>query len=281
MANQRDVEAAVSFGKARLAGTITVEELSDLPTAAFVTYYASRLGMRTLFTNGSQERPMDALAAALLAAAEASPGYRPDVVARVLTRQSVLKHLSDVEKGDVLARYYDVLVTASRVLGRIFDPNRDRTTMTVRRGDDSSTWNAASRAFNQARTGWLNLLVGLGLEDLLEESLPGKVPALVAADVAYWHAAGGGGLHADTAVFAELALPWEVVTGVASCTGDDVRAACTRHGIDPSSTGWTSAYRQDRLEVTAPAPELIHGVTVGSPELAALLKGSKVFSGQV
>ena len=41
-----------------------------------------------------------------------------------------------------------------------------------------------ARAFNQARTGWLNLTRGLGYDDVIEASCPGKVPALVAADVA-------------------------------------------------------------------------------------------------
>jgi hypothetical protein len=278
--DQRDLEASVSFAKARLAHTVTAEELSDRPTAAFVTYYASRLGMRSAFTNGSQERPMDDLAQALLDAALASPGVRPEVIARVLTRPSVLALLSDSDKGDLMARYYEVLSAAARTLARTFDPNRDRTSMTVRQGDDSSTWNAASRAFNQARTGWLNLLVGLDLGALLAESLPGKVPALIASDVSYWHASSGGGAHADTAVFADLALPWEVVLGTASCTEGDVRAACKRAGLDPDATGWTSAYRQGALEAAAPAPELVHGVAVGSPALAAVLKKSKAFSGQ-
>jgi len=152
--------------------------------------------------------------------------------------------------------------------------------MVVRAGDDSSTWNAASRAFNQARTGWLNLTRGLGLDDVVEKWCPGKVPALVAADVAAWHAREGHDQHDDVRVWAALPLPWDVVLGDDDCSAELVRDTCIRLGVDPEASGWTQPYRQGLTELPEPAPDLVHGVTVSSPLLASVLRHLGVFSGQ-
>lgn len=278
---QRDREATVAAGKSRLAATIDEDAFTACPrTAAFVAYYCARLGMRTVFTSGSQDRPMDTLAEALLTAALDAPTCRPDVIARVLTRRSVLVRLTDEQLGDLLGTYFEQLATAARVLERAFDPNRDRVRMVVRRGDDSSSWNAASRAFNQARTGWLSLVDMLGLSDSLSGHLPGKVPALVAGDVAWWHESEGGSQHADVVAWAALPLPWDVVLHGAPCPVELVRAACIGAGLDAEKTGWTRPYRQQQLEVATVAPELVHGVAVASPLLAAVLRDAGVFSGQ-
>lgn len=281
LAAERDRETAIAFGKGRLASRITYEDFAaDERTAAFVAYYTARLGMRTVFTSGAQQRPMDTLADSLLTAAMAGEGCRFDVIAKVLTRRSVLTHLSAAERGELLGTYYGVLTACARTLRASFDPGRDRTSMTVRRGDDSSSWNAASRAFNQARTGWLGLLGTLGLEAVLEELCPGKVPALVAADVAAWHEQVGGDTHLDVACFARLPLPWEVVLNTARCPASLVREVCADVGLDADKTGWTMPYRQGGLEETASAPELVHGVAVASPELALALRRCGIFSGQ-
>ncbi|GAA2855071.1 hypothetical protein Acy02nite_73330 [Actinoplanes cyaneus] len=281
LAAERDREAATAFGKSRLAHLITEEEFLACPrTAAFTAYYVSRLNLRTRFTNGSQARPMDTLAEELLGAALAAPTCRPWVLASVLTRWAVLDRLDDAQCGALLGRYYEQLAAAARALRSSFDANRDRTHMVVRGGDDSYTWNVASRAFNQARTGWLNVTRALGYDDLVERSCPGKVPALVASDVAAWHAADGGDQHADVRVWALLPLPWEVVLGDAECPADLVRERCLRAGVDPESTGWTQPYRQDVNELPAPAPDLVHGVVVASPLLATVMRRAGVFSGQ-
>ena len=281
LAAERDREAAVAFGKARLAHLVTEDEFLACPaTAAFTAHYVARLNLRTVFTAGRQSRPMDTLAEELLAAALAAPTVRPAVLASVLTRWRVLDLLDDAQCGELLGRYYEQMAACARALRRSFDGNRDRTRMVVRAGDDSSTWNAASRAFHQARTGWLNLTRGLGYDDLVEACCPGKVPALVAADVAAWHAREGRDEHVDVRVWAELPLPWDVVLGDAECPAELVRRACHRHGVDPEAAGWTQPYRQDRTELPAPAPDLVHGVTVSSPLLASVLRRAGVFSGQ-
>lgn len=280
LAAERDREATVAFGKARLAHLITGDDFLACPaTAAFVAYYVARLNLRTRFTSGSQTRPMDTLAEELLSGALAAPTCRPWVLASVLTRWQILDRLDDAQCGELLGLYYEQLAAAARALRSSFDPHRDPTHMVVRVGDDSATWNAASRAFNQARTGWLNLTRGVGCE-VAEVSCPGKVPALVASDVAAWHAAEGREQHVDVRVWADLPWPWDVVLGDADCPADLVRQACWRHGVDAERAGWTQPYRQDRNELPAPAPDLVHGVTVSSPLLAGILRQAGVFSGR-
>ena len=48
------------------------------------------------------------------------------------------------------------------------------------------------------------LLYALDMDEVLDQMCPGKVLRLMAADVAFWHRAVGGGLEPDTAVWAEL-----------------------------------------------------------------------------
>lgn len=281
LAAERDREAAVAFGKSRLAHLVTEEEFLACPaTAAFTAYYVARLNLRTRFVAGSQTRPMDTLAEALLAGALAAPTCRPRVLASVLTRWRVLDLLDDADCGELLGRYYEQLAACARALRSCYDDNRNPLHMVMRAGDDSSTWNSASRAFNQARTGWLNLTRGLGYDELVEACCPGKVPALVASDVAAWHAREGRDQHTDVRVWADLPVPWDVVLGDDTCTADEVREACMRHGVDPQATGWTQPYRQDYTELPAPAPDLVHGVTVSSPLLAGVMRKVGVFSGQ-
>ncbi|MDG6106488.1 hypothetical protein Daura_26990 [Dactylosporangium aurantiacum] len=281
LAAERDREAAVAFGKARLAHLVSAEDFVACPaTAAFTAYYVARLNLRTRFTSGRQTRPMDSLGEALLEGALAAPTCRPAVLAAVLTRWRVLDLLSDAECGALLGRYYEQMAACARALRASYEPGRDPRHMIVRAGDDSSTWNAASRAFNQARTGWLNLTRGLGYDDLAEASCPGKVPALVAADVAAWHAREGHDQHVDVRVWADLPLPWDVVLGDDECPADLVRDACERHGVDPERSGWTQPFRQDLTELPEPAPDLVHGVAVASPLLATVLRRAGIFSGQ-
>jgi hypothetical protein len=281
LAAERDREAATAFGKARLAHQIAEDDFVACPaTAAFTAYYVARLNLRTVFTSGRQARPMDTLAEELLAGALAAPTLRPWVLASVLTRWRVLDLLDDAQCGELLGRYYEQLAASARALRGCFDHHRDPTQMIMRRGDDSSTWNSASRAFNQARTGWLNLTRGLGYDDVVEARCPGKVPALVASDVAAWHRLEGREQHVDVQVWADLPLPWDVVLGDDECPAELVRQTCRRHGVDAEAGGWTQPYRQDLTELPAPAPDLVHGVTVSSPLLAGLLRRAGVFSGQ-
>lgn len=272
-AKETAIYNATMFGKTRLGYTITRDEFVDDPaTAIFVSYYLARLGMRTVFTSGPQDRPMDDLGEMLLEHALASPTCRADVIAKVLTRKKVLARLTDEQKGELVGQYYQTLESIGGLLESVWRDGRDRRRMVVQKGDDSTTWNVASRAWNQARTGWLNLMSDLGLTHVIEGICPGKVPALIAGDVMQWHIADtGSSAQGDVEVWATLPEPWEVVNGEVPCTAEMVRDACKAAGLDPDKTGWTQPYRQDALAVTKPAPALLHGVVVHSATLAAQL----------
>lgn len=278
-AARKDLEYVTRFAKSRLAGDITFDGFSaDVPTALFVAYYTSRLTMRTMFAS-SQVRPMDELAEQLLGWAMGSATCRYDVLAHVLTRQSILSQLSDRQLQDLGDKYWTALTAASRCLEKAWDPNRDRSEMVVRRGDDSTTWNLASRAFNQARTGLLNLqLAGVENPFGAPDVLPGKVPALVASDIAAAHMLSGELQHGDVTVWAELPLPWEVVLYGVRCPVALVEQTCEMYAVDPR-VGWTHPYRQEQLEAVEAAPNLVHGVAVNDPVIAAALHESGWFGG--
>lgn len=134
-------------------------------------------------------------------------------------------------------------------------------------------------AWNKARDNWINLLYALGLEFVLEEVCPGKVLRLMAADVVAWHRSAGQTLDPNTQVWATLPLPWEVLAGTATCTEDLVTAACRNAGLDPVKSGWV-APRLHHVATFRPTPELVHGVSVGSPYLARILRQRGAFSGK-
>jgi hypothetical protein len=152
--------------------------------------------------------------------------------------------------------------------------------MIVRKGNDSSTWNALAGAWNKGRDYWLALMQSLGHDMAFERFMPGKVLRLMAADVAHWHQTSGSDLHGDTAVWAALPKPWDVMDGVAACTRAQIAQVCQINAVDPEKTGWTSARPRTTIDTWMPTPELVHGVTVNHPELAYWLRKVGVFSGQ-
>jgi hypothetical protein len=107
----------------------------------------------------------------------------------------------------------------------------------------------------------------------------GKVLRLMAADVAAWHRLSGGELEPDSKVWSEVPLPWEVLSGEAGCTRAMVEAICRKHGVDPVKKGWTAAL-QKKVAEFRPTPELVHGVIVINPQLAAAIKRAGWFSGK-
>jgi hypothetical protein len=280
--NQIDtLRLARTLATTRLAHTLDYTTFADdTPTAAFIAYYTARLGMQTLFTNSAQARPMDALAEALLTHATNSPTCRYDAIATVLTRRNILTHLDRDTTLTLLNTYQQNWRTIAELLHTHADPNRDRTTMIARPGDNSSAWNAGSRAFNQLRTGWLNLINALNLDNILDTYCPGKVPAMVAADVAHWHSTTGSALHTDNQIYATLPAPWDVVLGTATCTRANITDACATHNINPSTTGWTAAYQQTGNETTRATQPLVHGITVNDPALADIFRSNGLFSGR-
>lgn len=271
-------------GKSAFAVQVPKDDLlADALTACFVAYQSARMSMRSVFTNGSQERAFDEVASALFAECKSNASTRWDVVAYVLPDQEVLARLTDEQKGALMGRTWNVLVDAADFLATCAKRDTlDLTNMIVGRGNDSSSWNQAAGGWNKAREHWINILHAMGSEGLLDELCPGKVLRLMAADVVRWHSHSKGGLdsalHPDTKVWRRLPRPWDVVQGVESCTRADVLAACAAEGVEPGS--WTGVRAGRKPVPFKPTPELVHGVAVSSPALAKALRKAGVFSGK-
>ncbi len=270
-------------GKGALAHTLPYEAFAADPgTAAFVAYFTARGGMRSVFTNGKQRRPYDEVADALFQRLCAEPDRTNwYAVAHAYPTAEVLGHLSDADVARLLVRWNRFLREVAVMLEDAWNRCRlERHTMIVRPGNDSSTWNQAAQAWSTARAHWFALVGELGEQDLLDRFCPGKVPRLMAADVAYWHRRSGGGLHPDTYVWAELPLPWEVLRGEADCPRSLVEEVCRRHGVDPIAGGWTAQRPVAEPAPYSRTPELVHGVKVADPLMASALRSAGVFSGK-
>lgn len=282
-----------------LAHRLSYAEFSQDPaSAAFIAYYTARCNVRSQFTIDGQQRPFDDVAEMLLsrcsrpapiwpfgrsvadAAAETAPVANWWAIAHVYPDPVVLARLTEEQKGRLLGRWTAVQQELAAFLGEVWRRNTfRRDTMTVKAGDDSSTWNAAAGAWNKARDGWMNLLYALGLEPVLDELCVGKVLRLLAADVVAWHRRAGQGPDPNTQVWNELPLPWEVLAGEARCTRPMVEDACRRAGLDAYKSGWL-APRPHGVVPFRPTPELVHGVSVANPYLATVLKRHGYFSGK-
>ncbi|MFH9354590.1 hypothetical protein [Kitasatospora sp. NPDC017646] len=279
---QRRREVTIT-GKGALAHTLPYELFAaDPDTAAFVAYVTARSYMRSIFTNGKQRQVYDEVADALFRRLQAHPEQtRWYAIAHVHPTAEVLERLSDEDLTQLLAHWTRFLREVAELLedawGRC---PLERDTMIVRRGNDSSTWNQAAQAWNTARAHWLALLTELGRVEVLDRICPGKVPRLMAADVAYWHRMSGGGLHPDTYVWAELPLPWEVLRGEKECPRSLVEAACARHGVDPVAGAWTAPRPAAKAVAFRRTPELVHGVAVADPLMASALRSAGIFSGK-
>lgn len=270
-------------GKGALAHALPYELFATDPdTAAFIAYITARGYMRSVFTNGRQRQVYDEVAEALLQRLR----KRPErtcwyAVAHVHPTAEVLAHVSDQDLTQLLIRWNGFLRQVAALLEDAWNRQPlERNTMIVRRGNDSSTWNQAAQAWNTARAHWFALLTELGQDEILDRICPGKVPRLMAADVAYWHRVSGGGLHPDTYVWAELPLPWEVLRGEKECPRSLIEAVCARHRVDPIAGAWTAPRPSIEAVAYRRTPELVHGVAVADPLMASALRSAGVFSGK-
>lgn len=282
LVEQRKREVTL-VGKSGLASRLAYEEFAaDAPTAAFVAYLTARANLRSEFTVSGQQPAYDEVADALFGELRRQPHHTNwYAVAHVHPTAEVLGHLDDGQRGRLLGIWYRFLLDVAELLETAWRRQPlDRTTMIVRRGDDSTTWNQTARAWTKARTHWFALLRAMDAGEVVERLCPGKVLLLVAADVAAWHRSTGGGLHPDTAVWAELPLPWEVLRGEAECPRSLVEEVCRRHGVDPVAGGWTQPRPAAAPAPFRPTPELVHGVEVGDPVLAGVLRSAGFFSGR-
>lgn len=275
-------ELFTKVGKTRLAAQLPFEAFAaDANSAAFIAYHTARSGMRSVFTDQSQASPYDEICDVLFHALLESPTTNWWAVAQVMPDRRVLAHLGAEQRGLLLGRWLSLLHDIADMLRETWESNDiARDTMIVKRGNDSSTWNATAGAWNKARAAWIALMHELGLQAELDRLCPGKVLRLMAADVAAWHRIGGGQLDPDTRIWSELPLPWQVLNGTATCTRAQIESVCAKHTVDPIKKGWIAPPPDGpRVETYRVTPELVHGVAVSCPHLATVLKKAGWFSG--
>jgi hypothetical protein len=264
--------------KSGIVGRLTVDDLAASPeAAAFVAYYVARRNRRSVFTNQGQDPAFDDIAKALFERFKRRPhpaGWR--AIAHAMPDLEVVARLGEAEKLELLTAWLEVLHGLAGRMGALWAESQfDRKTMIVARGDQSSAWNGMAGAWNIARQGWLATVTALGMDDVIDLVCLPKAMRLMAGDVASWH----GALHPDTAVWALLPAPWEVISGEAACTRLDVEVACAKSDVDPVGGGWIAPRRGRRAVRFSPTPELVHGVAVSHPELAGVLRRAGWFSG--
>lgn len=274
--------AFARVAKTRLLAFLPREEITgDLRTACFLAYFGARCNLRSEFTNGAQVRAFDTVSETLLNICFNKASTNWWAIAHLYPDAKVLARLSEAQRGELLGKYAAVMDDIAGLLREVWQKTEVNTqTMIVRRGNDSTTWNNTAGAWNRAREGWFALVEALGIDALLDELCPGKVPRLMAADVAYWHRATGGDIHPDTRVWAELPLPWEVFSGEKACGRAQVEEVCARHGVNAEKTGWTQPRPSAKAVAFTPTPELVHGCVVTHPVLAKILRDMGVYSGK-
>lgn len=274
--------ALTKIGRSGLASALAPEDRpADPATAALVAYLTARRNRRSTFSDSGQDPAYDEVAAALYARCEASDTTDWFALAHAYPTPAVLARLDEGQRQGLLARWMEVLREAAEFLAGVWEASDiDRETMIVRRGNDSSTWNTVANAFNTGRDAWIALADSLGHGDLIDGLCPGKVLRLMAADVVAWHGASGADLDPDTKVWAELPLPWQVFRGEVACPRRLVEEVCAKHGVHPVKKGWVAPRPKHPPVPTRPTPELVHGVAVANPALAAALKKAGWFSGK-
>lgn len=274
---------ATRISKSAGATKITKDDLSkDLPTACFVSYLSARMSVRSMFTNASQDRAFDNVADMLFKRAKKSPTVNWWAIALVHPEREVLEKLTDEEKGKLLGMWTETLHMLADLLATFYRENNfDLRNMIVRRGNDSSSWNAAAGAWNKAREHWIALIYAMGLDSILDLYCPGKVLRLMAADVVGWHSYSKGSLddslHPDTKVWRDLPFPWEVFEGRQACSKELVELACDTNGVTRSR--WVEPPPEKRPVAFTPTRELVNGVTITSPFLAKVLRDANWYKG--
>lgn len=264
-----------------LATSITIEEMAaDVDAACFVAYFVARRNVRRGFSLDGKDNPFDEVAEMLFRRLGDDSDWWQ--VARANPRPEILARLSPERQGEMVGSWWATMRTAAALCGLIHESSPvDRSTMIVRRGQDSDTWNLAAGAYNTARAAWVAALTATKSLDLLNAVCPPKLPRLMAGDLTYWLVSTGSQpTHPDVRVAARLAPAWEVVEGDARCLAADVRAACEAEAIDAEKTGWLAPLAPGRVARFEPTPELVHGIAVGDPLLAAVLRRAGWWSGK-
>ena len=270
------------IGKSGLATHLDHDTFVASESAAcFVAYFTARCNLRSEFTVAGQTPKLDDIAEMLFARCRRDPETSWWAIAQIYPTAEVLAHLSAVQKTHLLITWLAVLHRIADRLASLVKLSRlDLRTMVVKRGNDSTTWNQTAQAWNRARDGWIALVYALGADDLLDRLCPGKVMRLVAGDLAAMHRAMGRGVEPNTAVWAQLPRPWEVLRGQRICTRSMIEEVCIGVGIDAERSGWIAPRPVAKAVPFRPTPELVHGVAVDHPILAKALRDGGWFSGK-
>lgn len=276
--DQQHLSDLARFAKIGFADHVTFHHFrKSALTAAFVSYYTANLGRRSIFTSGKQAKALDKVGEMLLTHLEADPKTSWLAVAHVFPRWDIVARLTLRERVELLDKSRAVLEDVALRLKACVTPTMNLDEMIVRRGDDSSTWNALAGSWNKARDMWF--AVGWSIDpSIMDAFAPGKVMRLMAADVVAWHRRTNG-LDPDTRVWASLPRPWEVMLGETTCTREQVFSACLAAGVDPSTSGWAKPRPRTAVDEIYSTPELVHGVVISHPQLAALLRKAGYFGG--
>ena len=243
-------------------------------TRVFVAYYVARRQRQSVFSGSGQDPAMDEVANRLLRFVVATSS-----VALACSSHGILSELSERQRTLMLIKGYREMLDMAVTMRDLWrETGADPFTMVVKRGMNSSDWNAIAGAWNAVRAMWLNLLFSLGREEDLDVMCPGKAMRLMAADVAAWHRSLGDDEGPDVKLFRRLPLPWDVALGTAKCTQIDVRAAAIEAGVQPD--GWVRPKEAVEPVKTKPTMDLVHGVAVADPDLANMLRRAGWFSGK-
>jgi hypothetical protein len=268
------------LGRTGMASRIPLARFeADPDAAAFIAYFAARTNVRRTFSLEGKANPMDEVAGMLFDRLCDSSDWA--MVALLLPSFEAVSRLTDTQKGDLLAQWSAAMTEAATLLGAINSRSPvDREGMVVRKGNDSATWNLAAQAYNRARDSWMNVLASIDGLDLLDAYCPPKAMRLMAADLVYWmRRSGRDPIAPDVKVAARLPAPWDVISGE-PCHRHDAVRACREVGVNPYDSGWAGPRAPKERALFEPTPEVVHGIIVGDPLMASILRRGGAFSGK-
>jgi hypothetical protein len=284
--NQQALRRLV-MAKYGLIERITLEQFRADPLAgAFIAYYTAKRKTRRMFSLHGRDNPFDDLCDVLAQQMVVAPNTDWGMVGNVwLPRQSgyganfLVNHRQEL--AEIAGAWYEIMDECAVRMGDIFASfNFDLDMMVVKRGMDSSTWNHLAGAYNVARKSWIETLDALDDLHILDLHCPPKAMRVMAADLVYWHRATDGDVDLDTKVWSMLPKPWQVLGGgVMTLTRSQVERVCDSVGADAHKRGWSTPRPIGPVATFEPTPELVHGVSIGSPIWAERLKKAGVFSG--
>ena len=213
---------------------------ADLETACLIAFQAARRHSRGALTGRLSWWAGRRVTELLLARLAAAPRTDWWALAHVHPVREVLARLTEHQRGQLAGRWSAALretaVLLERASGRCaLDP----TAMYARPGDDAYAWNLAAKAWNAARTQYLEMLEAMDAQEVLDPVCPGQVPVLDVVEPASWRRWVGEEGYREIEVWAALPLPWRVVSGAEACPAELVARVCRRHGVDPVKAGWT------------------------------------------